>query len=1013
VFFWAWNDRLRREKLIWQIREMREKGFGGYFMHARIGLVTEYLSEKWMEKIQICAQEAARKGPNAWLYDEDRWPSGYGGGIVSEQKEEYRPCGLMLIQSEEIDSDQIKDDSNLVAIFHRQIILEGKIIRMKSVSGKSPDELEKMQEDIVAFKIVTQNKTLRFNNSTYVDVLNQEVTEAFIKSTYELYSHNLKDYIPGSVPGIFTDEPNCSGVREREVIPWTRNFPEFFQKRRGYDLLSRLPLLWFQGKGCKKVRYDYWRTVTELFSENFWKKLYAWCDQHNLQLTGHLLHEETLQGQIRCNGAAMPHYEYIHVPGVDHLGRNTDNILPSKQVSSVAHQLGKKRILCEIFGASGHSLSFEDQKRIADHDFVLGVNFINPHLYLYSMRGCRKRDYPPTISYQQPYWRCYRTIADYFARLSYVLSQGEFVCDILLLHPIGSVWMVYEPLEFEVKSNNCEFAGGANARVLNDEFTLIAKKLSENHRDYDLGDEILMEKYGSVEEGKLIIGRSIYSTVIVPPSISWTSTTFNLLKKFVQQGGQLIFIKPLPSCLDAEFSEIWKELIHQEKVEVVENDKKELSAILDRISPRDISIRDEQGEEIADIYYQHRRIDEKQLYFLTNKSRRSYRAEIELNATGKLQEWSPINGKVSEVYYRKQNKKVSFNASFAPVQSHLYMLDSKDLGSRTQESVAKQNILKSIQLADTWDIQRTDYNCLLLDYCRYRIEDGYWSRKVSVWRAQDEIQKHYGLPETKTNSQMQPWKAYKSMKPLGPGARISLEFEFESKITPTENERIILAMETPEEFNIKVNSKSVYDKLHSWWIDKAIKKIDITPLLQKGKNIVVISCTYRQDIELENLYVLGDFKVIKSGSDQNFILAKEEKSLYSGDWVSQGYPFYCGGTVYLQDVKLQQIGYTKAFLRLRNPAGSVFRVSVNEKEVGILVCPPWEIDISSFIKLGDNKIAIEVVSTLRNAFGPHHHTKGELLRVEPRSFSDERSWTDEYNFVSYGLLEGAEIVFFG
>ena len=1008
VVFWAWNDRLRREELIWQIREMRDKGIG-YFMHARVGLITEYLSEEWMEKIQICAQEAIKREQKAWLYDEDRWPSGWAGGIVPEQKEEYRSRGLMLIQGEGIDLDQIKGDPNLIAIFYCKITPKRKIIKMKDVSRESIDELKKIQEDLVVFQIVVQQKTPRFNDSTYVDVLKQEVTEAFIKSTYEPYFDNLKDYIPNTVPGIFTDEPNCVGVRKREVISWTREFPEFFRKKRGYDLLSNLPLLWFRGKGYEKVRHDYWLTVTELFLESWWKKLHSWCGQHNLQLTGHLLHEDTLQGQIRSTGAVMPHYEYMHIPGIDHLGRNINNLITLKQVSSVAHQLGEKRVLCEIFGASGHSLSFEDQKWIADHNFVLGVNFINPHLYLYSMRGFRKRDYPPSISYHQPYWRYYRIVSDYFTRLSYVLSQGKFVCDILLLHPVGSAWMVYEPLE--VESDNWEFAGGAKVRVLNDEFTFLANNLYDSHRDYDLGDEMLMEKYGSVLEGKLIIGKSIYSTVIVPTSLSWTSNTLNLLEEFVRHGGHLIFIKPLPSYLDAELSEAWGKLIWQENVEVVENDKQKLSAILGSILPRDISIRDEQNNEIADIHYQHRRIGEKELYFLTNKSRKSYKVEIELNATGKLHEWNPVNGEVSEVSYQKQNQKTFFKTSFAPVQSHLYILDPKDISSETQKLAFQRNILKSIKLADTWDIERTDYNCLLLDYCRYRIEDGPWSRKVPVWKAQDEIQKYYGLPETKTNNQAQPWKAYKSTKPLGTSTEINLEFEFKSEVTLTENERIFLAVETPEKFKIKVNSKIVSNKPHSWWIDKAIKKIDITSLLQKGRNIIMISCIYQQDIELENLYVIGGFKVIKNECNQNFVLIKEEKSLSSGDWVSQGYPFYCGSMIYRQDIKLEQIEYTKAFLSLKNPAGSVFRVSVNEEEVEILAWPPWKVDISSFIKSGDNRIVIEVVSTLRNAFGPHHHTKGELLRLEPRSFSDEVNWSDEYNFVSYGLLEGVKIIF--
>ena len=47
--FWSWNDELEEDKLVAQIRKMKEHGYGGFFMHARSGLKTEYLSDKWFD----------------------------------------------------------------------------------------------------------------------------------------------------------------------------------------------------------------------------------------------------------------------------------------------------------------------------------------------------------------------------------------------------------------------------------------------------------------------------------------------------------------------------------------------------------------------------------------------------------------------------------------------------------------------------------------------------------------------------------------------------------------------------------------------------------------------------------------------------------------------------------------------------------------------------------------------------------------------------------------------------
>ena len=87
--FWAWNASLNPEELEEQIEIFREMGFGGFHMHVRQGLETPYLSEEFMDAIQCCVEKAKKEEMLAWLYDEDRWPSGYAGGFVTKQKK-YR-----------------------------------------------------------------------------------------------------------------------------------------------------------------------------------------------------------------------------------------------------------------------------------------------------------------------------------------------------------------------------------------------------------------------------------------------------------------------------------------------------------------------------------------------------------------------------------------------------------------------------------------------------------------------------------------------------------------------------------------------------------------------------------------------------------------------------------------------------------------------------------------------------------------------------------------------------------
>ncbi|MBP5467158.1 MAG: hypothetical protein J6Y43_06330 [Clostridia bacterium] len=85
--FWSWDDKLEDDKLAAQIEWMKEMNIGGFFMHARAGLKTPYLSEEWFDRIRFCARKAKELGMQAWAYDENGWPSGFVGGKLLEEKE--------------------------------------------------------------------------------------------------------------------------------------------------------------------------------------------------------------------------------------------------------------------------------------------------------------------------------------------------------------------------------------------------------------------------------------------------------------------------------------------------------------------------------------------------------------------------------------------------------------------------------------------------------------------------------------------------------------------------------------------------------------------------------------------------------------------------------------------------------------------------------------------------------------------------------------------------------------
>lgn len=185
--------------------------------------------------------------------------------------------------------------------------------------------------------------------------------------------------------------------------------------------------------------------VTDLFSSAFFKQIYDQCEKWGVKLTGHLVSEENLSSQLTTNGACMSHYEYFSIPGMDWLGRNIDkDCFTPKQVSSVAEQLGKQQVLSETYALCGHNVSFDELKGIYEWQMVHGINLLCQHLEGYSLRGIRKRDYPPAMYYQQPWWNVYDKFVDAMSREGMILSQGKKRVDVLLIHPQTTAWTLFD-----------------------------------------------------------------------------------------------------------------------------------------------------------------------------------------------------------------------------------------------------------------------------------------------------------------------------------------------------------------------------------------------------------------------------------------------------------------------------------------------------------------------------------------------------------------------------------------
>lgn len=961
--FWAWNEKMEPGEVGRQLNLMKQGGYGGGFMHSRIGLITPYFGKKWMKAIRAAIDYAKKNNLLAYLYDEDRWPSGFAGGMTTSKKE----CQSQTLAAR------------------------------KDAKGKW------------SFKVETAPVNEWFNNTPYLNTLKKEAVAEFLRNTYEVYAKEVGKEFGKTVPAIFTDEPGYThlcGVTEGSetlFIPYTDQLPSFFRKEYNYELEPHYASLFEKVGDWKKVRYHYWRLVAKLFQENFGRQIYNWCEEHQIALTGHYLCEDTLESQTEFIGAAMPLYEYMQIPGVDHLCNNIRDFLPLKQCSSVAHQLGKKRVLSELYGCSGQNMTFLDRKWIGDWHFALGINLFCPHLWLYSMAGCRKRDYPPTLSYQQPYWLDNKLLEDYFSRTAYLLARGKFVADVLVLHPIESGFML-----FEQPGNPWAFGQNKEIRQSNDSFVSLLEELLANHFEFDLGDETILAGHGKVSGKNLSVSQIAYPVVVLPEVLTIRRTTFDLLLKFINAGGKVYSLKTLPELIEGKKDETALKTL-TEKVKVFP-DITALLLELGKALPDKINIRKGRVE-AKDIYLYRKRLSDKQeVIFLANTSKEDgCRATLSLPQTGLLENCDGFTGKISSVEVEKDGKGIKRSLTLPPGGSSLLMFhpDQEPVWAGMKNP---EEILIAENSTRDWRARPLNLNSLTLDTCAYRLGNQKRQKTMPVLKLQQNLEK---------KSKAIP---------------VSLWFTFKTELKEKTKE-FYLVLERPEQFQITINGKNVKNKSRGFWVDTAFRKIDIKNLLRlEGENIIELKTRFKPPkkpktfifrdggTELESIYLAGDFTVkgqFSPASDgfwaKGFVITSQAEPA-PVSLTDNGYPFYAGrfkysGTVTLplapgSSRKGTRAQGAKMFLELVKPSAITHRIKVNGKDAGLILLPPYRIEVAGLLKKGENRIEIESATSLRNLLGPHHHKLGEAMVprwVGPENFLALEHWSDDYHLIPTGL----------
>ncbi|MFO7947174.1 MAG: glycosyl hydrolase [Armatimonadota bacterium] len=981
--FWSWNARLDPQRLQDEVQSMHDSGLGGFFMHSRYGLKTPYLSDEWFECVSACVEKGRELQMRPDLYDEDRWPSGPAGGIVTRNHPEYR---IHYLEATMEDAAAVDD---ALAVFDVKFNDGGKITSYTRL--EDPAEADGR---VMVFRVHPQEPSGWTNDGGYLDTMNPDAVAEFIRVTHEAYAERYGDDFGSLIPSIFTDEPSLGAQVYRvsddhRQVPWTGRIPQEFSARFGYDLLDHLPEITYQvaDSPFSRPRQHYHRLIGELFVEAFTQQIGQWCGEHDIALTGHMLSEQTLVGQCHASGSVMQHYEHMQWPGIDNLRDQNRELTTAKQCSSVASQLAKERMLSELYGCTGWDWPLEGHKFVGDWQFACGVNFRCPHLSHYSLAGGAKRDYPASILHHSPWWDYYNAVEDYFGRLAFMLTQGRAVRDVLLIHPVETAWGLL-PGE--------KNAGHYDLQYQQDTLDEIIYALSGQHHDWDYGDEALLQKYATVQGDRLSVGEMEYQLVIVPPAVTLRDSTVQLLDAFIQAGGEVLFIGDPPDLVDGEPSDAAHILAGA--AHTATDERPVYMAAVDQILDRRVSITC-RGRQDESCWIMLREIEAGQILFIdTHEREKPHRVHVSVRAEAPVILWDALTGEKTRIRTQEIDGHMEFDLTLDATGSALlsFGMDVPD----AQDPVAEPEVIETQEIAGPYDIELTEPNTMPLDYCEYRVGDEDFSDTVPTLKADEQIRARYGLG-TRLGREHQPWYLYATgAVDTAERDRCQLRRTFHITEVPASCH---LAMEGPEDFRVSVNGSEI-SEVDGWWVDEDIKTLDIADHLVAGDNEIVLTFDYRPDMEIENMYLVGDFGVECKGdapTPDNMTMVAAPDSVDTGSWVGQGLDFYGGAVEYVVTVPKPGDGQR---CRVKMPEVSATCVAVHVgDETAVLPWAPFEADITDWLQPGDNEVRLEILGGRKNILGPLHTEWEES--TGPGSFDPNNpGWRYEYYLSDHGLM---------
>ena len=637
VPFWWWTgEDLNVERMIGQIHELHKKGISGvqvnYSHRDTPGWLTDQnepgiFTEEWWKVYSKISEECGKLGMGIGLstYTID-WPRGAKNLFYQlfYSKPELNAIELKTGKKHRLHGGEnisLSCEADLVAARAYQIkndVLQRGGIDLTSQiqNGQLSWTASDGEWEVWTFRAVRKPGSL--------NPLMVGAGDTVIRGFYQEFENRNPGKTSKGLNYFFNDELDCGFGK----FAWNSDFLKEFQQRKGYDLLEVLPAMWEDiGDLTPKVRMDYADVRMSLLEERFFKPVYQWhtsrgmifgCDNH-----GRGIHPEAYGDYFRA-------IRWYSAPGHDTPGGHAD-LIKGKVSSSIANLYQRPRVWLEGYHSLGWGATPERLMFATRENYLYGCTLLNLHGLYYTTYGSHWEWAPPCYHFRMPYWAHMKVFLDYFKRLSYLMSQGNTVCDVAVIYPVA-------PYEAEMN--------GTTAR---DTAFDLGKKLMAAGINFEFIDNDSLAR-AEVEAGHLVVKSAgvSYQALVFPnmSAVRWES--IEKAAAFAKAGGKVIVVGALPSASDhAGRNDSKLDEMNQQAFKPdcrIDNPTQAVDLI------RDAFVQDVRGIDQT-VRALHRKVGQHEVYLVMDAQPGKV---VEFRTHGAVELWDPWTGKVQPLRVVRQ-----------------------------------------------------------------------------------------------------------------------------------------------------------------------------------------------------------------------------------------------------------------------------------------------------------------------------------------------------------------------